>query len=191
MDEFDEFSDLYEEEKTDDYYERESKINIDVYNRFTSDLAKTYQGIPISEIKSCISICETTLIPWEHTLFELNFNNLASIGKNMTSELIIPDFIEEVHCGSDNIVNNIAKTKITTIVIPRSVMVIGPNAFAYFKNLAKIEINENSRLIFIGNHAFDGCEKLHKLDLSNCNDLDKETVSVNRLTDIVNIKIKI
>lgn len=178
----DEFDDLLEKELVDEDYINASKEYLEQARRQFSDTSRTFQGIKIGDIRKNIFIGKTKLITWDHVCMKIDFENLQPVGKEQTSELIIPSFVEEL-IPVDSIRNNISRDKIKIVYIPRSVMVIQDECFAYYKNLSKVDIEEDSRLMYIGNRAFMACEKLTKLDLRHCSILDKETINETRIAN--------
>ena len=57
-------------------------------------------------------------------------------------------------------------TKVKTVVIPKSVQVIGVSAFNGCENLIQVEFSKRSELTHIYEMAFAGCVNLEKIDLS-------------------------
>lgn len=179
----DEFGFLVEEEIEDNStFEDDSNNYIALAKQFIDSIGnfpdRTYQGIPIQAYADSIHIGKSDIVPWEHVKFTLNVNNLKDLSNHRLEDFIIPSFIEEIEsigdkAGAEFGFNQSGRNVLKYIEIPSSVIVIAPNTFAFYKKLENIVFKENSKLIYLGEQAFVGCESLHTLDLRKCVDLDE------------------
>lgn len=216
----DEFDFLIEEEVESNKSERKTTFEDDsnacvVAAKQFLDNAKasgnrTYQGIPMGAYVDSITLGESDIVPWNHVKFTLDVAKLKNLGNNMLEELIIPTFVEELEsigdkAGTEFGFNQAGRNRLKYIEIPQNVIVIAPSTFAFYKKLETINFKENSKLIYLGSQTFVGCELLHTLDLSNCEDLDeikngtfdgsaiqvlKLNSNISKMCNIVNTDIK-
>lgn len=177
----DEFDFLIEEEK-ETTFEEDSTFLVNEAKTFISKSEqmpdRTYQGIPVKGICDCISIGKTDIMPWEHVTFTLDFEKIRCIGKKKLEDFTIPPFVEEVRSIDNNDnnkfwCNQALHNSIRHLIISKNVIAIAPNTFSFFTNLENIKFEKDSKLIIIGPGAFSFCNKLHKLDLRKCIELDE------------------
>ena len=195
----DEFEFLIEEEIEDtSTFEDDSNNYIDLANQFLESIKtfpdRTYQGIPIKAYADSITIGESNIVPWEHVGFTIDVNKLKDLSNNRLEEFIIPSFIEELEsigdkAGTEFGFNQSGRNNLRFIEIPKSVIVIAPNTFAFYKKLESIKFEKNCKLIYLGSQAFVGCESLHTIDLRNCVDLDELKDGTFDVSCITTLKI--
>ncbi len=82
--------------------------------------------------------------------------------------LTVEDFAGATSIAKDVFANN---SSVRKVVLPKTLVSIGSNAFLGCKNLYEIEFEENSELTTIWQKAFYECENLSKLNLNNCKQL--------------------
>lgn len=160
--------------------------------KMQSNTKSTYQGIKGQNIVECISIGKTDIMPWDHVTFTLDIIKLRNIGNNKLEDFVIPPFIEELCSTGDKGIlgfgyNNTGHNFLKHITIPSSVVVIAPNTFTFYKRLESIIFEERSKLMYLGDQAFVGCESLHTLNLTSCRYLDKiysNTFSASGITKL-------
>lgn len=195
----DEFEFLVEEEVEDtSTFEDDSNNYINLANQFLESIEafpdRTYQGIPIKAYADSITIGESNIVPWEHVGFTIDVNKLKDLANHRLEEFIIPSFIEELEsigdkAGTEFGFNQSGRNNLRFIEIPKSVIVVAPNTFAFYKKLESIKFEKNSKLIYLGSQAFVGCESLHTLDLRNCIDLDELKEGTFDRSGITTLKI--
>ena len=192
---FSEFDFIMEKETT---FEEDSMEFVNKAKEFISnatvDKEATYQGISLSDIADCIKIGKTYTMPWEHVTFVIDIGKLKYISGDKLEELHIPDFVEEIQGIEDNGTagfgfNQTLRNKIKRIYIPKSVVTIKQNTFAFYTKLERVKIEEDSKLMEIGDNAFAYCNRLHKMNFKNCRYLDKLSMKVFNNTDITDLKI--
>lgn len=193
----DEFEFLMEEiEETT--YEEDSNSLIEEANNFMEKTSlypdRTYQGIAVTAIKESLFIKETDIMPWNHVGMTIDINKLKDISGEKLTELYIPTFVEEIEsigdrAGTEFGYNQSHRNNLKFVNIPRNIIVIAPNTFAFYKNLEKVKFEENCKLMYLGKQAFAYCEKLKVLDLRNCIYLDeiKDNTFINSGIEILKI----
>lgn len=195
----DEFEFLIEDEIEDtSTFEDDSNNYINIAKQFLDTISafpdRTYQGIPIKAYADSITIGESNIVPWEHVGFTIDVNKLKDLSNHRLEEFIIPSFVEEIEsigdkAGTEFGFNQSGRNNLRYIEIPKSIIVIAPNTFAFYKKLESIKFERNSKLIYLGSQAFVGCESLHTLDLRNCTDLDELKESTFDGSGILTLKI--
>lgn len=195
----DEFDFLVEEEVEDNStFEDDSNNYINLAKQFLDSIEafpnRTYQGIPIKAYADSITIGESSIVPWEHVGFTIDVNKLKDLANHRLEEFILPSFIEELEsigdkAGTEFGFNQSGRNVLRYIEIPKSVIVIAPNTFAFYKKLESVKFEKDSKLIYLGSQAFVGCESLHTLDLRNCIDLDELKEGTFNGSGITTLKI--
>lgn len=151
----------------------------------------SYQGIDKDKFKDLICIGESDTIPWNHVKLTLSVDKLRLITGERLKEFIIPSFVEEIEGTNDSIFghNDTTINIVKYLYIPKSTIMIAPHAFSMYTKLEKVEFEEDSELLSLGDYAFACCDKLHTLDLTNCKYLDDIKENTFKNSDLKVLKI--
>jgi len=136
----------------------------------------TVYGIKAEQLFELFCFNKTVIMPWKHVTMYLDTSRLNDINGDRIVEFSVFDFVEELntfpneHLGFGY--NNSHRNMLTSINIPKNLVVINDNVFAFYKRLKNITFESGSKLLRLGARTFACCEKLTKLDLSKCEFLD-------------------
>ena len=177
----DEFEFLNENDDTSTYEEdseslvNEAKSFINKSHKFSN---VTYQGISVLSICESITLGNSSIMPWNHVKFTIDVNKLKDLNNDRIIELYIPSFVEELESIGDKAetefgYNQAYRNNLKEVFIPKNIVVIADNTFAFYKKLEKISFEKDCKLMYLGEQAFACCEKLQMVDLQNCIYLDE------------------